>query len=125
MRVVRVSRLDFRDFLFPAVTSFPAEDEREMETGVRVVRKITDLEVTDPEEPGPEAKAAMKAGRRWYPAHTLREPDHAFEFEEDEHRLILKRMGEYLKGISPLAAEDYLKFLKNVRDAPEPGGGVA
>ena len=120
MRAITVKRDQFNDFLFPAIARSAAKDEQELEVAVRVLKKVKDPDKTYEEDiPKPQLEMAQSSGQKIYPFRKLAPPDHKFIFEEDEHKLIVDRLREFLKTVSLIAAEEFLDFFKTVRDAPE------
>lgn len=123
MKAVTVTKQQFDEHLFPAFVSKGAEDERQMEVAVRVLRKFKDPRVTEDEEIDPRVIESAK-GKTVYPNRLLTVDRHTFALEEDEHRLVVERLKAFVTRINVLAAEDFLATLAAVKDAP-PASEVA
>lgn len=126
MREVRITKEQFDEFLFPFVSGSSPESDNERECALRVMRKLKDPEITEEEALSPaQLEAAERRKRKIWPGRRLACPEATFHFQEDEHRLILKRLKEATKGIAMLVIEEYTAFLdafegaKEVRDGPK------
>lgn len=120
MRAVHLNKEQFDNFLYPAIARSSAKDEQEMEVAVRVLKKLKDPSVTYEEElHHHDVEVAKQKGQKLYPFRKLDPPEHTFYLEEEEHRLITDRLKEFLKTISLIAAEEFLDFFLNFKDAPQ------
>lgn len=126
MRAVTVTKQQFDEAVFPALIQGNAENESEMETAIRVLRKFRDPEVTQEETVSAEMRErAERMGQRVFALRRLVADTHTFELEEDEHRLLVARMKAHVPRVHLLAAEDFLAALAAVRDAPTQNGRPA
>lgn len=125
MRKVEITRDEFNDFLYPAVGGSSAQSEQELETALRVMKKLHDPESTQIIEiPEDQRRAAQEAGQRILPVRRLKAPDMKLVLEEDEHRLIVERLKAYIPKVTLLGAEALYDFLQklvnaNVEDTKE------
>lgn len=116
MRAVTLTKTQFDEHVFPAFTAQGAEDERQLEVALRVLRKFREVAVEDEVDPRVLEKLN---GKSFYPNLVLPAAEQGFQFEEDEHRLLLDRMKAFIPRINILAAEDFMATLSLIRDVSE------
>lgn len=120
MREVHVTREQFDEFLYPAIASSSAENESELETAVRVLRKLKKPDITFEEVISSEEQERAKKNRtKLVPFRKLTVDEHTFMFEEPEYKLVLDRVKAHLPRISLAAAEELWEFYESVKGAPE------
>ena len=119
MRQLTVTADQFDTFLFPHVAQSSAKDESEFETALRLMRKIKDPAVTEEVPLTAVERQAKENGQRLFPFRRLLGDAHTFVLEEDEHKLLLKRLNERKTSVALLALEEFDELLKVVAAAPE------
>ena len=121
MRKITLTRDQFTVFAFPAVAQAPAETESELETAMRLIRKFKDTALTDeiPLTDKEIAEGKADPRKKQYTFRTLREASATFILEEDERKLLLKRVEGNKLGVSTLVLEEYMDMIAVVKDAPE------
>jgi len=113
MRKVRVTADQYYVFLYPQFAASVAENADEFETQLRVIRKLKDQTLSQ-DEPVTE-QDRQEADRKHtvpVPYRRLLEAEAVFLFEEDEWRLLCRRIENYKKMVAAGAAELFAQHLQ-------------
>lgn len=118
MRNVEVTKDEYNDFLYPAVGGSTAKSEQELETALRVMKKINAPDVTTVlEVPADQLRAAEARGQRLLPTRKLSAPKMELILEEDEWKLVVERLKAYIPQVTLLGAEALYNFLQKLVNA--------
>jgi hypothetical protein len=121
MRQLTFTADQFNTFVFSYVTSVPAENDLEFETGLRLLRKLKDPTLTEEVPPSPEElEAEVKSGGRLrvFPFYRLQRDRATFVLEEDEYNLLKKRMRAGRTKVATLVAEEFALVLDAIESVP-------
>lgn len=118
MKKVTISKFDFDTFVFQQVAGSTAENDNEAETAIRLMRKIKDEALTEEEESTKEQEELRKKGRPVFLMRKLREEQAVFILQDDEHKLLLKRLEKNLSSVALLVLEGFMDLIKNVKESP-------
>jgi hypothetical protein len=111
MRKVTLTAYQFDNFVYTPVANSSAENENELETALRVMRKLKDPKLTRDGEISPEeAKLIGKIAA--YAPRVLATAEAIFEFEEDEFALILRRMNKARTSLALVALPDLMETIE-------------
>ena len=119
MRYVKLTKDQFDHYVFPSLGRTAAESEDELEVSVRLLGKFRDPNVIEIGQPSAAelAEAKEKKGRV-IPNRFLIPDEHTFEFEEDEHRVLLKRFRAAIPTFAAVLAEEVYAVLNVLKDPP-------
>lgn len=116
MREATLTRQEFDDFVYPAFASQGAENEDELEIGVRIIKKfkaISEPEVISSEQ----MEEARRKKQKLVPALQMKYVDEQVTLEEDEWRLLVSRMVSWIPRISFAVAQEYQATLTKIKTA--------
>ena len=110
--------MEFDEFLFPFVTNSQAESEGERATALDVLRLLTDTDITV-EEVLPEAlvKDARKRDKHLWAGRKLATDEHTFTFEEEEYRLVKKRLEASVSNVNIIALGELSPLIEKFKGA--------
>jgi hypothetical protein len=120
MRQVELEARQFQYFAFPIVAMGNADNIEQFECQIRLVRKFKDPQLTEDvplrEE---EQEEAAKANAPTYPSRRLSVGRDAavFVLQDDEWKLLLKRLEGHRLKINAIAAEDLATVIEAVKQA--------
>jgi hypothetical protein len=118
MRDITVSKLEFDEFLYPFVTNSNAENDKERECAIRVLRLLKDDDYTVEETVSDERRAAFtKIDKHMWVGRKLADDEHTFSLEEDEYNLIKKRLIDAIPDVHIIALDDFGPLVDRFKDA--------
>lgn len=119
MREVTVTKSEFDEYLYPAFARNGVASEEEFEVALRVIRKLK--EHATPEELSDEdiAEAEKTRGARAVAFLKLDSPEATFRLEEDEYKLVQKRLKAHLPNVALVFAEEFDALRQSVENAPQ------
>ena len=105
---IELTKSEFDNYFYRYVTNVCADGVPEHLVSLRLVEKIQDPEVTERHDP-PQEEIDEKEGKGelWWPKYKLSVPSHEFMFEEDEKRLVLKRLDANIGHVPPGVAAQF------------------
>lgn len=120
MRTFDISKYEFDDLFFPAISSQGSDNEDELEVAMRVIRKLRHGDYTKLEQLSKERlDEAARFGRKLVPQRFLISDSTTFTFEEDEYNLIVKRLTRAIPTFSNAVAPELFDLLERVKKAPK------
>jgi hypothetical protein len=125
MRDITITKLEFDEFLFPFVTNSQAENDKERTTATDVLKLLSDEEYTVEETLSDElVTRAEKLDKHLWPGRKLATDEHTFTFEEDEYRLVRKRLTDAVKGVNIIALAHFSPLLDKFKQAEKYSAGA-
>lgn len=118
MKKVTISKFEFDTFVFQQVAGSTAENDNEAETAIRLMRKLKDETLTIECEPTKEEGEARKKGRSVFLMRQLREGSATFVLQDDEHKLLFKRLEKNVPHVALLLLEEFSDLVRRVKEAP-------
>ncbi len=116
MRRITFTAFQFQNFVFPYVGAASAKDMNEWETQLNLIKKLKDPALTAQIELSAEEELAMQRGQAVYAFYRLREEQATFSLEDDEWRMLKRRIEENRSRVNAVAAEDYQAVWEAVED---------
>lgn len=118
MRDIEVSKLEFDEFLFPFVTNSQAENDKEREVAIRVLRILRNPDYTVEETVRDEVRErATKLDKHIWVGRRLSDDEHTFTFEEDEYQLVKKRLIDAIPNVNIIALDDFGPLVDKFKEA--------
>mgnify|MGYP003145374103 CR=1 FL=1 len=118
MRDIRVSKLEFNEFIFPFVTNSQAESDAEREVAIRVLRILRDPDITVEETVSDAVREqAAKLDKHIWAGRKLLDDSHTFTFEEDEYQVVKKRLIDAIPSVNIIALEHFSPLIDKFKDA--------
>ena len=111
MRILKIEKHEFDDFLVPAIGQTSAKDLQELEVGLRVIRKLNSISTSEVLERQPTVRMVPLRKMTTHEAYLL--------LEDDEYQLILDRVESYIPKVTLLAVEELYAFVERIIQAPE------
>jgi hypothetical protein len=113
MRTFKIEAPQFDDLLYPIVITATSFDEVELETAVRVLRKLKQAS----HEVDGDNTQQHKPGTRTVASRALSTETHTFTLEEDEHKLLLQRLREGVRRVPFGLLEEFKDLLDALSSA--------
>ena len=119
MRKLTLTAEHFDTFVFQQVTAGPVDNEHELETALRLLRKLKDPALTTEVPLTVAEKAVQEEGQRIFQFRKLREDEAVFLLDTDEFELLKRRVEKHKTQVAILVLEEFMELLQVIEKAPE------
>ena len=119
MRKLSLTADQFETFVFQQVTVGPVDNEHELETALRLLRKLKDPALTTEVPLTAAEKAAQEEGQRVFQFRKLREDEAVFLLDTDEFELLKRRVQKHKTQVAMLVLEEFMQLLQVIETAEE------